>query len=152
MNIGIIFLTLLLAGIVIDKIMREKDKIKVLPGVELIDEAVFPNEEKTVFAFNTEDEYGGAHCYKIMNFKVNGYESATQKIQFVKINQDKSITPGLQDEQLAIMLIDRTKKLNKKFPCKENQEMIQCLEKYLAIKKARIEDRIERNVFKQLKK
>lgn len=151
MNLGMWFLLLLLAGILIDK--RHKFKsMNTIPNVDLLDDVVFPNKERTIFAHNVEDEYGGAHHYKILNFNVDGYHMSTQEIQFVKINEDKSVTPGLQDEQLLLMLLDRTKKLNKRFPCAENEEMVSLYEQLLAVKKKRVENRIERGVFKKLEK
>ena len=102
-------------------------------------------------------DYGGAHFYLIQNclgFN-NGkteYDDSFQVIQFVHKADDGTITPGLQNEQLIIMLIDRIEKLNGRFPCKQNKTMIRRLNAYLEACRDRIYNRIRRDVMGELKK
>ena len=70
---------------------------------------VYPSEEKTVKVLE-DDSYGGAHYYELSNclgFN-NGkteYVNTIQSLQFIKKEEDGSMTPGLQSEQLLIALI-----------------------------------------------
>lgn len=120
-------------------------------------ETVFPSNEKTILAENDAD-YGGAHRYSFINSlgfsdgKAQYDFQGMQTIQFVQKNADGSMTPGLQSEQLVIALLDRTKKLNAKFPSEQSEKMMQGLQMFLDACKERIEDRIKRNVMGDLKK
>ena len=104
-----------------------------------------------------DPDYGGAHSYEAKNsigFN-NGkaeYIDSYQTIDFVMKRDDGTMMPGLQSEQLVHILIDRTNKLNAKFPSDFNQEMLRGLNIYLDACKARIEDRMNRGVMGQLKK
>ena len=64
----------------------------------------------------------------------------------------RSVIPGWQSEQLALILLDRVKKLNAKYPSDQNSKQIEGLEMYLAACKERIEERINRGVMGELKK
>lgn len=66
-------------------------------------------------------------------------------------HEDGTITPGWQSEQLALILLDRVKKLNEKFPCEQNAKQVAALEAYLDACKERIDDRLSRNVMGDLK-
>lgn len=117
---------------------------------------VFPSEEKTI---SVEDDniYGGAHKYSVKKSKGfdNGqaiYVDETTEIQFVQKNDDGDLTPGVQSEQLAFILLDRTRKLNSRFPSSQNQKMIDGLEMFLLACYERVEERINRGVMGQLKK
>ena len=79
------------------------------------------------------------------------YVDATDTIQFVHKHEDGTVTPGWQSEQLALILLDRVKKLNEKFPCEQNAKQVAALEAYLDACKERVEDRINRNVMGDLK-
>lgn len=122
-----------------------------------LNDTVFPSEEKTVAPIEVNDTYGGAHTYlvkKCAGFE-NGktvYPGGITYIQFVRKNDDGSVIPGLQNEQLYIILIDRLKKLNAKFPDKRNDQQIEHLEALLSLCKERVQERIERGVMGQLKK
>jgi len=117
---------------------------------------VFPSDEITVKVLE-DDTYGGAHFYELTNclgFN-NGkteYINSTQCIQFIKKEEDGSILPGLQSEQLLIALIDRHKKLNERFPSREGALAITKMEEALHWLEARVKERIERNVMGDLKK
>lgn len=79
------------------------------------------------------------------------YVDATDTIQFVHKHEDGTVTPGWQSEQLALILLDRVKKLNEKFPCEQNAKQVTALEAYLDACKERIDDRLNRNVMGDLK-
>lgn len=73
-------------------------------------------------------------------------------IQFIQKLDDGTVIPGLQSEQLVLMLIDRHKKLNARFPSAQNEKMIQGLEMFLDASRERVEDRMNRGVMGDLKK
>lgn len=121
-----------------------------------IDMSVYPSDQKTVYV-KYDDLYEGAHNYfitKTLGFH-NGetnYVFDEQEIQFVKKDDNGDITPGIQNEQLIIMLLDRDEKLNNRFPHETYEEKKACLIRYLELCKNRIDDRIQRNVMGDLKK
>lgn len=118
--------------------------------------SVFPSELMSI-AVVPDDEYGGAHEYwftNSMGFE-NGeaqYNFSAQSISFVKKETDGTTTPGLQSEQLLKALIDRHKKLNAKYPSREGALAITKMEEALHWLRARVEERIERNVMGKLEK
>jgi hypothetical protein len=123
-----------------------------------LDGTVFPSEERTI-AVLMNDTYGGAHKYYFTNClgHNNGKTTYTpgqgQILQFVEKPADGSpVIPGIQSEQLIIALIDRHQRLNEKFPSPFNDLMIKNLEGALAASKARVEDRMEREVMGKLAK
>ena len=126
-------------------------------NTEVISDTVFPSEDKTITVLHTDDEYGGAYTFQVQNclgFN-NGkteYDNSTQTIQFVRKNADGTVIPGLQNEQLYILLIVRLKRLNAKYPDKRNDEQIACLETLLRLCKERVQERIDRGVMGELKK
>lgn len=121
-----------------------------------LEQTVFPSNRESV-AVLPDADYGGAHRYRFTNslgFN-NGeaqYAESTQEIQFVQKNEDGSMTPGLQSEQLLIALIDRHKKLNAKYPSEEGEAAITMMELALGYLEERVKKRIERGVMGQLKK
>lgn len=124
--------------------------------LKVLDAVVFPSDVKSISVFDDKD-YGGAHQYVFTNsigFKDGKaeYVPFTQSIQFVQKNEDGTMLPGVQSEQLVIALIDRTKKLNARFPSGFNVRMIDGLEMFLAACRDRIQDRINRGVMGDLKK
>jgi len=128
----------------------KKNKIKMLAY------RVFPSEKETI-AVKDDDVYNGAHDYYIQLSKgfENGeaqYVNNNIRLQFVQKNDDGTIIPGLQSEQLVYVLLDRAKKLNARFPSEYNEKMIRGLEMFLEACKERIEDRINRGVMGKLKK
>lgn len=121
-----------------------------------LDLKVFPSEENTI---SVEDDaiYGGAHKYELKNSIgfTDGkaqYVESSQTIQFVQKNDDGSMVPGAQSEQLAFILLDRARKLNARFPSEYNEKMIAGLEMFLDACEARVQDRINRGVMGDLKK
>jgi hypothetical protein len=122
----------------------------------MLEGTVFPSEEKTIEVMSL-DEYGGAHEYKITNCRgfnkgKTEYTGTQQTIKFIKKLEDGTIQKGLQSEQLVIMLLDRHKKLNDKFPSEQYEKMKTGLEMFLEASKERVEDRMKRNVMGNLKK
>lgn len=67
-------------------------------------------------------------------------------------NEDGTIIPGIQDEQLALAMLDRIKKLNTVYPSKINLLQIKALEIFLDACKLRKDDRIARGVLGKLEK
>lgn len=117
---------------------------------------MYPSTIKTV-SVKDDPNYGGAHVYHIHNCLgfVNGetrYHETKQEIRFVQVTDAGEIIPGLQTEQVLIMLIDRQQKLNDRFPSPENAGVIEGLEKALAGLKARVDDRLQRGVMGTLTK
>ena len=121
-----------------------------------IDALVFPSEEQTISVIDDE-VYGGAHCYLIrecLGF-VDGktqYTDTQQVVQFVQKNDDGRVVPGLQSEQLVLVLLDRHQKLNNRFPSEQNAKMVEGLQMFLDACKERVQERIERGVMGELKK
>lgn len=123
---------------------------------KIIEAAVFPSTENTIKA---EDDaiYGGAHRYHInecLGF-VDGktkYVETYQTLQFIQKQDDGTIIPGLQSEQLVLMLIDRQKKLNARFPSPFSDKAINGLEIFLEAQRERVQERIDRGIMGELKK
>lgn len=121
-----------------------------------LDLTVYPSSDKTI-SVQEDENYGGAHLYEIQNcvgFN-NGkteYVESTQSIQFVQKNDDGSMIPGLQSEQLLLALIDRHKKLNARFPSREGALAITKMEEAVHWMQARVKERMDRNVMGELKK
>lgn len=114
---------------------------KFQPVEELL---VFPSLEPTIEVI-PNDGYDSKK-------QTSTYIDKTDTIQFVQKNEDGSVIPGWQSEQLALILLDRVKKLNAKYPSDQNSKQIEGLEMYLAACKERIEERINRGVMGELKK
>lgn len=124
--------------------------------VEPINARVYPSEERTISV--VEDEtYGGAHCYVIrecLGFKdgATQYTNTEQVIRFVRKNDDGTMMPGLQSEQLVLALLDRHEKLNARFPSEQNAKMIAGLRMFLEACEGRVKERMERGVMGELKR
>ncbi len=121
-----------------------------------IEAKVYPSDQDTIMV---EDDpiYGGAHVYQFrdcMGF-VDGetkYVDYAQGIRFVYKADDGVMIPGVQSEQLVLMLIDRHEKLNARFPSQFNDKAIAGLKMFLEAQKERVEDRMARGVMGDLKK
>lgn len=136
----------------------EKDYFGGEPAVNKVtlDAAVFPSDEKTIQVVYDE-VYGGAHCYILreslgFNKGKAEYIDDAQVIRFVQKLDDGTIIPGLQSEQLVIALLDRTRKLNDRFPSAQNEKMMTGLQMFLDACRERVEDRMNRGVMGDLKK
>lgn len=126
---------------------------------QVISDLLVYNSIEPTIEVNPSDGYNGAHRYRARmcvgfdnKAQCPAYVDKTDTIQFVQKNEDGTVIPGWQSEQLALILLDRVMKLNEKFPCEENKQQIAGLTMYLDACKKRIEDRINRNVMGDLKK
>ena len=127
-----------------------------LPDGRAVNAVVYPSVERTIFSAD-DPKYGGGHRYQFqesIGFSqgVAGYVESRQEIRFVKKEEDGTMTPGLQSEQLVIALIDRTQKLNAQYPSEFNNKMIAGLQMFLEACKERVQDRISRDVMGKLEK
>jgi len=122
-----------------------------------LDGVVFPSEDKTM-AVLQDDTYGGAHKYFITNClgfndgKTEYTPGEGQAIQFVMKLEDGTMVPGVQSEQLVLMLLDRHERLNNKFPSDQYEKMKAGLEMFLEAAKERVESRMSRGVMGILQK
>jgi len=118
---------------------------------------VFPSEERTIAVYE-DDTYGGAHRYYITNYlgfndgKTEYTPGEGQAIQFIQKTEDGKMIPGIQSEQLVLLLLDRHERLNNRFPSEQYEKMKAGLEMFLEASKERVEARIARNVMGELKK
>lgn len=118
---------------------------------------VYPSEMPSI-SVKWDEKYKGAHHYIFRNCL--GYQDgeykyipgSEQEIQFVMKNEDGTVIPGLQDEQLALAMLDRIKKLDAVYPSKMNSLQIKALEIFLDACKLRKRDRITRGVMGKLEK
>ena len=140
------------------KALVNRDYFGDIPVVEKVtlDGRVYPSEEKTIRAVY-DKTYGGAHCYimrECLGFAdgVTSYTGNEQVIQFIQKLDDGTVIPGIQSEQLALVLLDRHKKLNARFPSPQNEKMIRGLEMFLEASKERVQSRMERGVMGKLEK
>lgn len=123
---------------------------------EVENNVVYPSDTASI-SVDWDPKYNGAHRYTFRNCTgfENGktqYISSEQSIQFVMKNEDGTVIPGLQNEQLALAMLDRIKKMNSVYPSKVNDLQIKALEIFLDACKLRIDDRIARNVMGKLEK
>jgi hypothetical protein len=131
-------------------------KDKILPSMIALESLVYPSAEKTIFVEH-DDKYGGAHKYVFRNSlgfdKEKGalYDNSYTEINFVQKDEDGTIHPGIQSEQLLYALIDRHVKLDAQYPDKNNKEVIAQLYMALYHMEKRVKERIGRNVMGELK-
>lgn len=121
-----------------------------------IDAVVYPSDERTISVVD-DAIYGGAHCYVIreclgFNDGKTQYTETEQVVRFVQKNDDGTMIPGLQSEQLVLALLDRHEKLNARFPSEQNAKMIAGLRMFLEACEERVRNRMERGVMGELKK
>lgn len=134
-----------------------EEAYRCIDGMKTIGYSVFPSTDLTISAVPDVDYPGGAHRYIFRNslgFK-NGkaeYVDSFQFVQFVQKNEDGTMVPGAQSEQLAYILLDRAIKLNARFPSEFNEQMITGLRLFLAACQDRVQDRIDRGVMGDLKR
>lgn len=119
-------------------------------GLQPVDAAVFPSQERSVFFRNTDrgcDEY---FIHEMIGYDKTSdqpvYGQSRQQIKFVHGRGDGTMNYGLQSEQVVIMLIDRTKKLDKQIPSRHNAKMLQGLEMFLEACKERFDERMKAGV------
>ena len=119
---------------------------------------VFPTNEVSVWG-TSEEAYNNevAHQFKFKNCLgfhegQTVYDDSFQELQFVQKNEDGSMIPGLQSEQLLRALIARHKSMNTKFPSREGALAITYMETALLFLQERVAERIDRGVMGQLAK
>ena len=126
-------------------------KFEKLEGV-----SVYPSNVETIEFMN--DDFNGAHRYRIKLSK--GYNQTKKRvdysdkklvIQFIQKNADGSVIPGLQDEQLILVMMDRLQKLDAKFHSDTVTKKMKALQDYLDACKERIDERLGRGVYGELK-
>lgn len=116
---------------------------------------VYPSSLNTIQVVNDE-KYCGTHNYIIQNSRGynNGrfeYDDSFTKLNFIRKNDDGSIVPGIQDEQLILILLDRAKKLNEVYPSKWNDMKVHALNIALDACKGRIKGMIADGIMGELK-
>lgn len=136
--------------------MSVLDERNVEPDYKELDFLVYPSDEKTIYV-KPDANYGGAHQYAMresLGFSDGKakYVETLQEIRFVQKNLDGTMSPGLQSEQVAFVLLDRARKLNAVFPSEQNAQMIKGIEMFLDACESRVKDRIDRGVMGDLKK
>lgn len=136
--------------------LRDVSTWYMVATVEPINAVVYPSDEPTISVVDDET-YGGAHCYVIreclgFNDGKTQYVETEQVIRFVRKNDDGTMIPGLQSEQLVLALLDRHEKLNARFPSEQNAKMIAGLRMFLEACEERVKNRMERGVMGELKK
>ena len=139
-------------GLPLDKIFLWCEAADVKP----IDAVAYPSDEPAISVAD-DTTYGGAHCYVIreclgFNDGKTQYIETEQVIRFVQKNDDGSMIPGLQSEQLVLALLDRHEKLNARFPSEQSVKMIAGLRMFLEACEERVRNRMERGVMGELKK
>lgn len=126
-------------------------KFEKLEGV-----SVYPSNVETIEFMN--DDFNGAHRYRIKLSR--GYNQTKKRvdysdkklvIQFIQKNADGSVIPGLQDEQLILVMMDRLQKLDAKFHSDTVTKKMKALQDYLDACKERIDERLGRGVYGELK-
>ena len=126
-------------------------KFEKLEGV-----SVYPSNVETIEFMN--DDFNGAHRYRIKLSR--GYNQTKKRvdysdkklvIQFIQKNADGSVIPGLQDEQMILVMMDRLKKLDAKFHSDTVTKKMKALQDYLDACKERIDERLGRGVYGELK-
>lgn len=93
------------------------------------------------------------HEYQILNydagFQIEEKELSAndfQTLRFIQILPDGTRIDGVSNEAVLEVLIDRTKYLNSKFPCPENEIAISSMETALGAFNQRTKDRQSRRV------
>lgn len=123
-----------------------------------LEQTVYPSDERTILVDDHEDDYGGAHRYIAVNClgfhdgKTKYDFNSTQVLQFVKKDPSGHVTPGLQSEQLALIMLDRLEKMNARYPSAQNEKQMRGLQMFLEGCKERVDERIQRGVMGQLAK
>ena len=123
-----------------------------------VEGCVFPSTEPSI-EVHENWKYGSAFAYKInpmsrLDENGNTVYSTTNPtfLRFVQRLEDGTWAEGIQDEQLAYVLLDRVKKLDQKIPSTWNKMKIKALEIYLSACKGRVKQRIADGKLGTLKK
>jgi hypothetical protein len=124
-----------------------------------ISATVFPSQEKTIYCLPTDDKFQGAHNYWVSPMVGYGAGAlyakepeAAIELRFVKCREDGTWQPGLQSEQLLLLLKDRHEKLNAVFPSDDHAQFIAGIDLALEALERRVRERTARGVMGELKK
>lgn len=123
----------------------------------MVEGTVYPSTEQTIKVIENQ-KYGSAYAYsinpmsKLENGKTIYNENNPTHLRFIQRLEDGTWAEGIQDEQLAYVLLDRVKKLDEKIPSTWNKMKIKALEIYLSACKGRVKQRIADGKFGTLKK
>lgn len=124
----------------------------------MVEGVVYPSTEQTIKVVENQ-KYGSAYAYSIIpmarldsNNTTIYNENNPTHLRFVQKLEDGTWVEGIQDEQLAYVLLDRVKKLDKKIPSVWNKMKIKALEIYLSACKGRVKQRIADGKLGTLKK
>lgn len=118
----------------------------------VIDSAVFPSTENTIVSIKTDDKFNGAHNYEVkpmLRYEPGvgaAYGLEGMPVTFVKKNDDGTWQPGLQSEQLLLLLIDRHVKMSAVFPSPQDDHFLSFLNSALNVLAMRVQDRTRRGV------
>jgi len=72
--------------------------------------------------------------------------NCVDSLRFIHLDKDGKYTPGVTDEQLLEVLINRTEYFQRMVPCPENEITLNCLKAALRVKLYRTELRQKANV------
>lgn len=153
------FSTQYLTPVIAIRDLMAKYKLYNMSELKQLDALVYPSGERTIKVYD-DPIYGGAHKYEITNClgfnngktQYDDHYYSKQTIQFVQKNDDGTMVPGLQSEQLVEVLLDRAIKLNARFPSEQNKKMIDGLRMFIDACVERVQERIDRGVMGDLKK
>ncbi len=119
---------------------------------------VYPSKFESI-SVEDDEKYSGAHKYEAVNClgfdqeaKTAKYDTTSQTIQFVEKKEDGTIIPGLQSEQLLLILIDRHQKLDTVYPDPENRKFIEALKNALGHQESRTHNRMASGKMGKLEK
>lgn len=120
---------------------------------------VYPSDVNSVSVFVPKgDRYGGAHtyyCVPSLGFEngkaVYNFRHPTIEVPFVRKIDGALTLPGLQSEQLLIILLDRHERLNAVYPSAHHEKFMTGVRMALEALKERVDDRMGRGVMGQLK-
>lgn len=121
----------------------------------LVNPPVYPSKVRSV-AVAHDDTYHGAHRYRLLEssgFKDGQaqYVATVQDLHFVQKDQDGTMQPGIQSEQLLIVLLDRHRKLNAAFPSEQHDQFEAGIQMALDALAERVRERMARGVMGELK-
>lgn len=119
-------------------------------------------KEQCVFAVDNDGvrpdgkPWMGCHTYRLKN-SIGMFDNEVKfndteiELNFMLKKNDGTDIPGIMNEQLYIVLIDRLTKLNEAFPSEQTQMQITLLYQCLLLQEMRVKDRLKRGVMGQHK-
>lgn len=124
--------------------------------MQALNTTVFPSTQKTLLCVVTDSKFKGAHNYYVQpmtEFKAGAavYGADLISIPFVKRNEDGTWQPGVQTEQLLLLLKDRHEKMNDVFPSDDHAQFVAGIDLALEALERRVRERTTRGVMGELK-